>query len=97
METKKPIKIEMQFMGGTGGIIPKGLVETLKIEIVDGGATYKFNNSKITQEFSERQKKDGVNSKYEARLQKTFCFYPNMSQKEILEHIKSRLTALGAK
>jgi hypothetical protein len=97
MKSKKPIDIKLTFMGGEGGLVPKGLIETLRISVVDGGATYRFNNTEITKEFANRQNKEGVKSRYEARLQKTFCIYPGMSQEDVLKHIQSRLKALGAK
>jgi len=94
---KKPIKIKIDLYGGKNSIIPKGTKETLKIEVVDGIAVYKFNDCKTTRRFADGQNEDGVESKYNERLQKTICIYPDMSQKEIVEHITKRLKELGAK
>jgi hypothetical protein len=97
MENKKPIKIEFKIAGGENSVIPKNIVETLKIEVVDGAATYRFNDSKTTRLFAARQHIDGVQSVYVERLQKTICKYPNMSQQEIVKHITERIKSMEKK
>jgi len=93
----QPIKISLKIAGGINSIIPKGIIEELTIEVIDGAASYHFKDNKITRLFTARQKNDGVESVYSERMQKTICKYPNMSQKEIAEHIKQRLKDLGVK
>ncbi len=93
----KPIKIKMNIAGGENSIIPKGIIEVLQIEIVDGIAVYRFNDARTTRRFTKGQNEDGVESVYNERLQKTICKYPNMSQEDIIKHIQQRLKDLGAR
>jgi len=94
---QKPIKIQLQLQGGADSIIPLGITETLTIEIIDERALYHFKESSITRRFALTQQKDGVESKYIERLQKTACMYPGMARNDIVNHIKDRLKVLGAK
>jgi len=91
---KKPIKIELKLNGGKDSVIPKGVTETLKIEVVDGGATFKFNDCGTTKRFAAKQFLDGVESVYVERKQKTYCKYPDMTQEDIVKHVKDRLQEL---
>jgi len=93
----KPIKLQIKLKGGEGSVIPKGVIETLKIEIVDQVATFRFMDWRTTKLFAVRQHNDGVFSKYIERLQKTCCSYPNMKAEDILKHIQERLKALEGK
>jgi len=93
----KPLVVKLNLTGGENSIIPKGVMETLTIEIVNELAAFHFQNALTTREFCKRQIKDGVTSRYNDRIQKTICKYPNMLADEILKHIKERLLALGAK
>lgn len=95
--SKKTVRIELKLMGGEGSVIPKNISEVLRIEVTDGLATFKFNNRSITKAFALSQKKDGVESVYSDRLQKTICKYPNMTQEDIVKHLKSRLEVLKKK
>ena len=97
MTDNKTLTIKMNIYGGENSVIPKGIKETLVIEITDGGASFHFNDSNITRTFAARQHNDGVQSVYSARLQKTICKYPNMTKDQIAKHITERLKALGGK
>ena len=94
---KPPIKIKMNIAGGENSVIPKGVMEVLQIEVVDEIAVYRFNDAKTTKRFAIGQNEDGVESKYNERLQKTICKYPDMSQEDIIKPIQQRLKDLGAK
>lgn len=89
-----PINIKMNIIGGKGGVIPPGVIETLKISIIDEFASFHFNDGKITEKFSESQNFDGVETKYNQRTQWAVSHYPKMNQKELLEHITLRLNQL---
>lgn len=90
-----PLKIELKLQGGVGSVIPKNITETLLIQIVDNYASYKFKDHRTTRAFAQRQNQDGVETKYSDRLQKAISHYPNMSQKQIAEHISRRLKELS--
>jgi len=94
---KKPITLRITLSGGKDSIIPKGKRENLRIEVVDGIAVYKFTDHNTTRMFAAGQSLDGVDSRYNERIQKTICKYPDMDQKQIVAHITERLKALGAK
>lgn len=92
-----PIKIRVKLSGGHNSIIPLGVVEDLTIEVIDGKASYHFNDSKITKLFAQKQTEDLVESVYVERLKKAICRYPGLNKEQIAQHIKDRLLALGAK
>ncbi len=97
MDQKKPIKMEFKIKGGTGGIIPKNLIERLIVMVRDGSASYRFNNSIITKKLAVSLVSKGKEAKYIERMQTTFCLYPGMNQKEIVEHISKNIKELEAK
>ena len=93
----KSIRLVFRIAGGKNSVIPKGAIETLTIDIIDGGATFHFIDGKTCRKFALQQQKDGVDSKYIERLQKTACKYPNMNKKEIAQHISERIKLLSVK
>ena len=98
MKEVQPIVVRMKVQGGAkGSIIPAGTVEQLTIEILNETALFHFQNQAICRKFADRQEQDGVVSMYSARLQKTVCMYDKMTQAQILQHLKERFEALGAK
>jgi hypothetical protein len=94
MTIKKAKTMKIKLMGGQISIIPKGIVEELLIQVKDDYASYHFKDAKITKEFARRQNIDGVKTQYIERLQTALCNYPNMSQKEIVNHISTRIKNL---
>lgn len=95
MIDNKPLVINLKLKGGRDSVIPKGAIENLRIEVIDEGATFHFINSRTCKMFAIKQRKDGVESKYIERLQKTICSYPGMNKTQIAEHITNRLKALS--
>ena len=93
----KPLKIGLKLAGGTNSVIPKGVIEELVIEIIDGKATFHFKDCRTTKRFCETQRKDGIYTIYSERLSKAICVYPNMTQKDIKINIWANLKALGVK
>lgn len=97
MEEQKYLKISIKLSGGKNSIIPAGLIENLTILIIDEKASFHFEHSNITKLLSQRQKKDGFDSKYVERLQKTLVNYPGKTKEQILKLIKENLEELGVK
>lgn len=93
----KPIKINIKLKGGEGSVIPKGIVEELIIFVRDGSATYKFNDTKTTKKFAQRQNTDGVPTKYVERIQSAVSIYEGMSQQDLVKHIMTRIKELEKK
>ena len=94
---KEPITLRIQLSGGENSIIPKGFRENLRVDVVDGIAVYKFTDSNTTRKFADGQNADGVDSRYNERIQKTICKYPDMDQKAIVTHITKRIKELSEK
>lgn len=91
----KPIVIKFKFKSGISGIFPVGTDHTLRIEVQDNKALYKFEKAEYTKLFTKRQIQDGVSSKYIERVQGCLSQYPNMKQQDIVKHIKERLMHLS--
>ena len=98
MEIQKPIKMSFRLIGGTGGVIPYGVVETLTIHVRDGIANFHFNDGKTTQRFIiQTRKLTGSKTEYLERIQVGIIHYPNMKKKEIAEKILKDLEELRHK
>lgn len=84
-----------------GVFIPKGMTETLVVEIADQIATFKFNNSNVTKRFvmfeREASKKAGdpLNTVYIERVQKAITKYEGKTKEEIKEIIIKQLKQFG--
>lgn len=93
----KPLRMSLKIAGGKNSVIPAGVTENLRIDIMDEFATFHFDDCKTTKKFAEGQSKDGVKSAYSERLKKTFCEYPSMNKQAIFEDISRRLKELSKK
>jgi hypothetical protein len=92
---EKPLRIRLKMKGGKNSVIPPGAIEQIMIDIVDGIAVYHFIDNKTNKKFCESQNKEGIESKFVERLNKTFCKYPGMNKQQISEHIIKRLKELS--
>lgn len=97
---KKPLKLEWEGIGGVGGIF-QGQRQKMTVEIIDGGASFRFSDAKHTRQFAlESQRIIGQeNAKYIERIQKTVCKYFDeggkpMKQERIYKEILKKMNEL---
>ncbi len=93
--SSKPLKLQMKFRAGKGGVMPPGTEEVLTVEITDGVAALHLQHSGFTRAMAKQECIDGVQSVYVERLQKCISKYPGMKKKEIGELILKRIQGLG--
>ena len=86
----KPLVLKIELYGGQGGVIPKGVKETLLVEAVDGAAVFKFLDHITTRNFAKHGE-NVKNCRYVERLQKTICQYPGETKEEIMKSISKSL------
>jgi len=89
---QKPIKIKLRLSGGKNSVIPSGVIEDLLINIIDGKATFHFNNANTTLKFvNTTNKGKEYKAEYLERLQLGIIHYPNKNQNEIKEQLTTEL------
>jgi flagella basal body P-ring formation protein FlgA len=83
---KEPIKIKIKLSGGEDSVIPKGVIETLLVQIQDGKAWFKFVSANTTRNFAIKSKQSiekGDKVEYVERIQSALFTFPNKDQEEI--------------
>lgn len=97
------ITLKLVIADKTGKLIPGGVTETLRCEIVDELCIFRFNDSKTTRRFvnldNEITKEKGEISRslFNQRLQKGVTHYPGKKKEEIKELLMQTFSKWGAK
>lgn len=87
----------------TGKLIPSGVTETLRCEIVDELCLFRFNDSRTTRKFVmldneiSSQKGELKRSIFNVRLSKGMTSYPGKKKEEIKELLMVTFKQWGAK
>lgn len=85
-----------------GRLIPRGVIETLNVEIADGVAIFRFKDGRTTERFArvaiELDKQKGLNNTaWVARVQKAITKYEGKTKEQIRDLLISQLEQMGGK
>lgn len=83
----------------TGKLIPSGVTETLRCEIIDELLVFRFNDSKTTRRFALLDNELGQDKRtiFNMRIQKALTSYPGKTKEEIRDLVMERFKEWGAK
>lgn len=95
MKEDDSLFIDVKLKGGLNSVIPEGVIERLRIKIIDEWAVYRFINPSTTYKFY----KENINKGYEAKfVDNNACLkYPNMKKEAILKDINEAITKLSGR
>lgn len=101
-ERIKIIKIQAGMADPKGRLIPRGVQETLKVEIADEVATYYFKDSRVTRNFAlieiegDKAKGKEQTTFFLERMGKAIKRYPKKKKEEIRDIVLKQLKDFGA-
>lgn len=84
-----------------GKLIPRGVMETLQVQIADQVATFWFKDGRTTERFAKtaialEKEKGKLNTIFLPRVQKAITKYEGKSKEEIRDIILNQLKQMGA-
>lgn len=102
MEKIEVIKLSCKMQDPNGRLIPRGVIETLSVDITDGVAVFHFMDGRTTERFAkvaiELDKQKGLdNTRWLPRVQKAVTKYEGKSKEEIKDLIVSQLKQMEGK
>jgi len=100
MDKIEVIKLKMRMSDPQGKLIPKGVVETLSVEIADQIATFHFLDQKTTRRFAElamalEKQRGADDTRFIQRVGKAATRYNGKTKEEIRDLLLEQFKQLG--